>query len=75
MATTKTAPKKTVGSKKVKTAPKAPAKKTSPKKKKKMVAGAGYECSVCGLAVSVDSVCGCDDTCDIVCCGEPMERI
>jgi len=71
----KTAPKKTTVAKKVKTAPKTSAQKTAPKKKKKMEAGAGYECSVCGLAVSVDKVCGCVDTCDIMCCGEPMERI
>lgn len=75
MAITKTAPKKTTVSKKVKTAPKPATKKTATKKKKKMEAGAGYECSVCGLAVSVDKACDCDDTCDIICCGEPMERI
>ena len=75
MATTKTAPKKTVGSKKVKTAPKAPAKKTSPKKKKKMEVGAGYECSVCGLEVSVDRACGCADACDLICCDEPMQKM
>jgi len=40
-----------------------------------MKAGASYECSVCGLEVSVERVCGCADTCDIMCCGEPMEMI
>ncbi len=31
-----------------------------------------YKCSVCGLAVTVDEVCGCVDTCDIICCEKPM---
>ena len=32
-----------------------------------------YKCGVCGLVVSVDEVCGCVDTCDIICCEEPMK--
>jgi len=36
--------------------------------------GARYACGVCGLAVTVDNVCGCVDTCDIICCGEEMKR-
>ena len=75
----KVAPKKTTASKKVTTAAKKAVKKavkkTVPKKKKEMKVGAGYECSVCGLEVSVEKVCGCADACDIICCGEPMERI
>ncbi len=35
--------------------------------------GDAYKCSVCGLAVSVDEVCGCVDTCDIICCEKPMK--
>ena len=35
--------------------------------------GAAYKCSVCGLAVTVDEVCGCVDTCDIICCEKPMK--
>lgn len=31
-----------------------------------------YSCQVCGLVVSVDEMCGCVDTCDIVCCGQEM---
>jgi hypothetical protein len=27
------------------------------------------------LEISVEKVCGCGDTCDIICCGEPMEMI
>jgi len=69
------APKKTTASKKVTTAAKKPVKKTSPKKKKEMKVGACYECSVCGLEVSVEKACGCADACDIICCGEPMEMI
>jgi len=44
-------------------------KKTTKKKIKK---GAKYGCSVCGIAVSVDEVCGCVDVCDIICCGKQM---
>lgn len=32
-----------------------------------------YGCGVCGLVISVDSVCGCVDACDIICCGEQMK--
>jgi hypothetical protein len=32
-----------------------------------------YECSVCGLAVTVDEVCGCVDACDIICCEKQMK--
>ncbi len=40
-------------------------KKATGKKKK-------YTCRSCGLVVSVDTACGCLDTCDITCCGEQM---
>jgi hypothetical protein len=33
-----------------------------------------YTCEVCGLAVTVDEVCGCVDACDIICCETPMKR-
>jgi hypothetical protein len=42
--------------------------------KKKPVKGQQYECAVCGLTVNVDEDCGCVDTCDIICCGEPMKE-
>jgi len=32
-----------------------------------------YKCSVCGLAVTVDEVCGCVDACDIICCDKQMK--
>jgi hypothetical protein len=40
--------------------------------KKGMKKGDVYTCSVCGLAVTVDEVCGCADYCDIICCEKPM---
>jgi hypothetical protein len=60
-----------------KAAKKAPAKKVPTKKapaKGKNKAGDGYVCQVCGLAVTVDEVCGCVDTCDIICCDKPMKK-
>jgi hypothetical protein len=42
-------------------------KKTSSKKSPR------YECGVCGLAVTVDNICGCIDTHNIICCGEAMK--
>ena len=80
----KTAPKKGVAKKTVtkkKTAAKTAARRTTAKKTVKrkrkrparVSAGDGYVCSVCGLSVTVDEECGCVDTCDIVCCGQPME--
>jgi len=43
-------------------------KKTAKSKK-----GSCYACGVCGLAVTVDNICGCVDACDIICCGEEMK--
>jgi hypothetical protein len=71
----KVAPKKTAAAKKVTTAAKKVVKKASPKKKKEMEVGSCYECSICGLEVAVETACDCDETCDIMCCGEPMEMI
>jgi len=45
-------------------------KKVSKKGVKK---GEAYKCTVCGLSVVVDEVCGCIDTCDIICCEKPMK--
>ncbi len=42
--------------------------------KKGVKKGDAYECSVCGIAVTVDEACGCVDTCDIICCEKPMKR-
>jgi hypothetical protein len=53
---------------------KKPTKKVSKKSVKKSVKkGDTYKCSVCGLAVTVDEVCGCVDACDIICCEKPMK--
>jgi hypothetical protein len=41
--------------------------------KKRVKKGEAFKCSVCGIAVSVDEVCGCVDTCDIICCDKPMK--
>lgn len=52
-------------------------KKATTKKaqaKKKITKGDSYVCQVCGLVVSVDTVCGCVDICDIICCGKPMKE-
>ncbi len=49
-------------------------KKTVKKIAKKVVKkGDVYKCGVCGLAVTVDEVCGCMDTCDIICCEKQMK--
>ncbi len=58
----------------VKKAAKKPVKKMVRKSPKKAVKkGDLYECSVCGLAVTVDETCGCVDACDIICCEVPMK--
>jgi len=36
--------------------------------------GDRYECGVCGLVVTVDEICGCEDVCDIICCSGPMKK-
>ncbi len=42
--------------------------------KKAVKKGDTYKCSVCGLSIVVDEVCGCVDTCDIICCEKEMKR-
>jgi hypothetical protein len=36
--------------------------------------GDKYKCEECGLVISVEDPCGCE-TCEIVCCEEPMKPI
>ena len=49
-------------------------KKAVKKATKKVVRkGDVYKCGVCGLAVTVDEVCGCLDACDIICCEKQMK--
>jgi hypothetical protein len=47
--------------------------KTKPAAKSSMKKGTKYACSVCGLVVSVDTVCGCTEVCDLICCGKEMK--
>jgi len=54
----------------VKKAAKKPVKKAA---KKAVKRGDMYTCGVCGLAVTVDEVCGCVDACDIICCEKQMK--
>jgi len=55
-------------------AAKKPAKKVAKRGvvKNSVKKGDVYKCGVCGLAVTVDELCGCVDTCDIICCEKPM---
>lgn len=46
--------------------------KKSTKKAKRAKKGSRYVCGVCGLAITVDNICGCVDACDIICCQEAM---
>lgn len=34
--------------------------------------GTKYSCDVCGMVVSVDTVCGCEEV-DLLCCSRPMK--
>jgi len=55
-------------------AQKKPVKKVAKKVVRKGVKkGDVYKCSVCGLAVRVDELCGCVDACDIICCEKQMK--
>jgi len=86
MATKKVAAKPRKAAVKKTIVKKATAKKTSLKKttakktvkpagrkKKEVTPGDRYSCNVCGLIVSVDEESGFVETCDIICCGEPMK--
>lgn len=48
-------------------------KATTKVSKKKVKKGDTYQCTVCGLVVTVDEACGCVDACDIICCEKPMK--
>ncbi len=50
--------------------------KTKEKKKGtgQIKVGDVYSCQVCGLAVTVDEICGCVEACDIICCQKPMKK-
>ncbi len=72
MATVKTKSKTAAKKAKVKTAPKKTAKKTV-KKTAGIKEGSRYSCTVCGLAVTVDTACGCAETTHLICCEKPMK--
>jgi hypothetical protein len=57
----KSAPKKTV------------TKKAVAKKTVAMKGGDRYVCGVCGLGVTVDTACGCEEN-YLVCCKRPMKK-
>jgi hypothetical protein len=63
--TGKAAPKKAAAKKTV-------AKKTA-RKAAGMKEGSRYVCGVCGLAVTVDTACGCAETSHLICCEKPMK--
>jgi hypothetical protein len=64
----KAAPAKTV----VQTAPAKAAPARKPAAKKPLKAGSKLRCGVCGIVVSVETLCGCTEVCDLVCCEAPM---
>jgi hypothetical protein len=37
--------------------------------------GEAYECEECGLVVIVQNPCECDETCELICCQEPMKPV
>lgn len=72
MAEKKAAAKTAVKKAPAKVAPKATMKATA-KAKAPVAKGDAYICGICGLVVTVDETCGCVDTCDIICCDQPMQ--
>ncbi len=62
--------KKNAAKKTVKPVSKKPVKRGMKRAIKK---GDVYRCGVCGVVVSVDKICGCVDTCDLICCSKPMK--
>ena len=37
--------------------------------------GEEYKCDECGLVVMVENPCECEETCELVCCEEPMKPV
>ncbi|MBP1735466.1 MAG: hypothetical protein H6Q53_1753 [Deltaproteobacteria bacterium] len=44
-----------------------------PAKKAAVPKGSKYTCGVCGMAVTVDTACGCAEAHPLVCCGKQMK--
>ena len=72
VARAKTSVKKVAKKAAVKTAAKKPLAKRTAKKTAGVKEGSRYSCGVCGLAVTVDTACGCAETAHLVCCERPM---
>jgi hypothetical protein len=74
MATVKKSGKAAAKKKVVKTSPKRTAAKKTAKKSVGVKAGSKYVCGVCGLAVTVDTACGCAEETHLICCEKPMRK-
>jgi hypothetical protein len=37
--------------------------------------GEAYKCDECGLVVIVENPCECDESCELLCCQEPMKPV
>jgi hypothetical protein len=37
--------------------------------------GEQYKCEECGLVVLIENPCECEETCELVCCKEPMKPV
>jgi hypothetical protein len=37
--------------------------------------GEEYKCEECGLVVLVQNPCECDESCELICCQEPMKPV
>lgn len=37
--------------------------------------GEQYKCDECGLVVLIENPCECDETCELICCEEPMKPV
>ncbi len=72
MAKAKTSKKGPAKKTTAKTASKKTAVKKTAKKTVSMKKGSKYACGVCGLAVIVDTACGCPETTHLICCEKPM---
>ena len=57
----------------VKKQPQKQVKKTKVAKRSTLKKGSKLSCNVCGMVVTVDALCDCVETCDLICCDEPMK--
>jgi hypothetical protein len=37
--------------------------------------GEQYKCDECGLVVLIENPCECEETCELVCCQQPMKPV